>query len=896
MTSSFVLPLEACTDLSLVGGKATGLARLLAQGFHVPCGICVTTDAYHEALRAVGLDAREIWCSAIRAPRVERHRILASCRIAIRESRSPEQLGAVIIQELSRLNQPSSQRWAVRSSATNEDAAVKSFAGLYHTELGVSLERVTCVIQDCWVSLWDEQVMEYHLRAGGREEGPAMAVVIQPVINALAAGVTYSIHPVTGKTDQVMINAVPGLAVALVSGAVIPDQYLLRFDQASDAVTILTRQVAIKGAVLRLGMDGVQDEPLLPDVRNRSSLADEELVALTRLAKRIERTFQHPVDVEWAIDDQGIWLLQARPVTVMASAQGLTQEGCEWSRTNFKETMPELPSPLGLSFLERFMESFLITPYRRLGCRIPSGVSSVQIVHGRPVLNVTLMYSVVGQLRGDTSILAEHMGGESLSRPPKVEPLGLWSMLRAGILISWSIRRAAKQGPRWFAEMKQMAADHSPNLVQGLSLTEVRERMDRLNRRLEENELTFGIAGGVTQCLQAFGFLLPRWLGEGWRGLLNGALQGQAHAISAEQIIRLAALADMARHDARCRALLTAEGWEPSSFRSVLRDTDFLRSFDRYIEDYGHRGMGESDIMSPRFADQPELVLEVLRTQLRTPGSGSPSEIVARQAAVRNDAVRKIKKRFGRRIHRWVIFSWWYRRLCRYFALREANRHHLMYYSLAARSLLLRAGTLFVERGLFHQAEDMFFIRLEEQEQLFSGAPRDWRALIRSRRAERVHNAEVAVPDTLRDGSVESMNERGADAWLGTDRVLRGIPISAGRATGSVRLVRSMADWSRVSAGDILVVAVIDPGMAPLFGIVAGLIAEMGGTLSHGAIIAREYGLPTVANVHGVTSRLKDGDRISLDAERGEIIIQERGGDSSATSASPANHDTSTQG
>ncbi len=290
MTSSLVLQLEACTDLSLVGGKATGLARLLAEGFHVPCGICVTTDAYHEALRAIGLDAREIWCLAVRAAGAERHRILGRCRTAIRESRFPEQMGVVIIQELRRLNQPSCQRWAVRSSATNEDAAVRSFAGLYHTELGVSLEGVTRVIQDCWVSLWDEKLMEYHLRTGGAEEGPAMAVVIQPVIKALAAGVTYSIHPVTGRTDQVTINAVPGLAVALVGGAVMPDQYLMRFDQVSDAVTILSRQVAMKRAAQRLGMDGVQDEPLLLDARNRSSLTDEELIELTRLAKRIERT------------------------------------------------------------------------------------------------------------------------------------------------------------------------------------------------------------------------------------------------------------------------------------------------------------------------------------------------------------------------------------------------------------------------------------------------------------------------------------------------------------------------------------------------------------------------------------------------------------------------------
>ncbi len=228
--------------------------------------------------------------------------------------------------------------------------------------------------------------------------------------------------------------------------------------------------------------------------------------------------------------------------------------------------------------------------------------------------------------------------------------------------------------------------------------------------------------------------LVAARLGEGWQGLLNGALQGQAHAISAEQIIRLAELAEMARDDPRCRALLTAEEWESSSFRGALQDTDFLHSFDRYIEDYGHRGMGESVIMSPRF------VLTSRSWCLRYCAGNSGQREVDRpprswrgrqpfgmtQSGKSRDASAGVfidgsASRGGR-----------LRRLCRYFALREANRHHLMYYSLAARNLLLRAGALFVERGLFDDAEDIFFIRLEEQEQLFSGIPRDWRALLRS--------------------------------------------------------------------------------------------------------------------------------------------------------------------
>jgi len=278
--------------------------------------------------------------------------------------------------------------------------------------------------------------------------------------------------------------------------------------------------------------------------------------------------------------------------------------------------------------------------------------------------------------------------------------------------------------------------------------------------------------------------------------------------------------------------------------------------------------------MSPRFADRPELLLSVLRTQILAPASATSADIPERQAAVRERALAEIRARFGWRIHRWVLFSWWYQRLCRFFALREANRHHLMYYSAAARNLLLRLGEWLVEQGRLSSTEDIFYLTIKERTEWLAGGLRDWRGMIQTRRAERDRHAAISVPDTIRDWKAMV---RGTDAPIpiASSKILRGVPISPGLVVGPVRFVRSMGDWRLVCRGDILVVSVIDPGMAPLLGVASGLVAEMGGTLSHGAIIAREYGLPAIANVSGITTRLKEGDRISLDAERGEIIIQD---------------------
>ena len=877
MNRPLLLPLEACTQPSLVGGKAVGLARLLAGGFPVPSGFCVTTEAYALALRATGFSPAGQWQAALHSAGAERQRILSHCRTIIGNVDIVE-LTAQIVEQARRLDVPLHGLWAVRSSATNEDGSHASFAGVYRTRLGIPLEEMGLAVKDLWLSIWDERVLNYQARSGLNGTPPAMAVVIQPLREARAAGVAYSINPLTGRATQVVINSVAGIAAALVDGRVTPDQYVVEMAENNQPIRICERMVTGQTQALRVTGQGLCEVPLPDDAVGRATLSDGQLFDLARTAKQIEKTFGHPVDLEWLYDGRGLWLLQARPISGLTRSRQLTNDDCEWSRTNFKETMPELPSPLGLSFLELFMERYILAPYRRLGCQIPDGVTSVRTFQGRPYINMTLFHSLIVQLRGDPSPFTEQMGGEVLARVPEAHPLGWFTIVRAAVVKMAEMRKVVRDGPAWFAEMKEMAAEHRADRLRTVSGEDAALRLDAIGQRLDKHELTFGIARGVSQCLQALGDVLPRWLGEDWRALLNGALQGQAAVISAQQIVRLAEIADMVRRDPQATAWFTEEEWDPAEVRRRLDGTDVLRAFNRYLDDYGHRGVGESDPMSPRFADRPELLLAVLRTQILAPTSITPSDILQRQTAVRARALTEIRTRFGWRFHRWVIFSWWYRRLCRFFALREANRHHLMYHSAAARSLLLRMGEWLVERGRLSFQEDIFYLTLEARTALLAGDSTDWREAIQVRRAERDRYAMISVPDTIRNWN-DAVRGTDACSVVASDGIFHGIPISSGQVVGPVRFVRSMEDWSRVSRGDILVVSVIDPGMAPLFGVAAGLVAEMGGTLSHGAIIAREYGLPAVANVRGIITRLKEGDRISLDAERGEIIVQKQAGD-----------------
>jgi len=872
MGPPYILSLEESHDPRLAGGKAMGLSRLIAAGFAVPRGVCITTAVYRDVLAGAGIDPEQVWRRLPQATPEERSRELSRIRDCVMSQAWPAGLPAELERRLAELTQDPDIRWAVRSSATNEDFAHASGAGLYRTSLGLRSSELVRGVYDCWLSLWTDAAVAYAMRAGGERACPLMAVVIQPLLKASTAGVAYSIHPVTGRTSHVVVNAVPGLAASLVSGEVTPDQYVVEVAEGeARPIRIRRRVLARKQQKLLSAPAGVRAERIAHAAQEQSSLSDAQLVELARLSKRIEAALSRPIDLEWVWDAEQLWVVQARPITGVHPSSALTNDECEWTRANLKETMPELPSPLGLSFLERFMDAYIIGPYRRLGCTVPDGLSSVRVLHGRPYLNVTLLYTLVAQLRGNPSFLTEQMGGEPLGVTPPVRPLNGLALARAGLVMLREWRRVAREAPAHFAAMKQMAETYQPIHIQNPSATELTGALDRLADWLGRHEMTFGIVGGVAQSLQAMGTLLPGWLGADWRELLNASLQGQGSVISAQHILRLAELAEVASDEAVVRRWFLSEEWEAPAFREALAGTRFLRRFDDYLADYGHRAVGESDIMSPRIADQPDAVLVLLRTQLGAGKGAPPGAVTAQQSRRRQEALAEIHRRFGWRLHRGVIFRWWYRRLSRFCALREANRHHLLYYSTAVRHLLLQLGERLVEQGVLAQRDDLFFLTVEEQALVSQGGQRDWQRLAQERREEWMRHHRLQVPDTIRDWELVLAQGLTLPEGGASDGRLGGIAVSAGTATGPVRILRSTDDWQRVRPGDILVVPVIDPGMAPLFGIASGLIAELGGTLSHGAIIAREYGLPVLVNVPYAMSRLREDELVEIVSATGTI-------------------------
>ncbi|MBI5855922.1 MAG: hypothetical protein HZB35_12000 [Nitrospirae bacterium] len=880
MPEPLILPLPDCSDPRLVGGKAAGLGALLRLGFQVPPGICVTTEAVRLAIRAIAFDAEAAWARLVTAGPTDRVQWLHEYQQQMDQLAVPPQVLYELDDALQtlELNWPGSRVnwWAVRSSAIDEDGPRLSLAGTYRSRLGLLREEIASAICTVWASCWTLSALTRACDA----RLPTMAVLIQPLLAARAAGVAFSCHPVTGEPHVVVVNAVPGLAEPLVNGTVTPDSFLIDVPPAQPAPTVRQCAISEKSAARVVTEQGLVDHALSPSRRAAPSLDEADVLMLAQLVKQVAARLRTDVDVEWAQDETALWLLQARAIAPHSVRTGLSDATSTWSRANFKETMPDLPSPLGLAFLEEFMEHGILRHYHALGCQIPAGTSSFRIVAGRPYINVSLFQSFISQLRGDPRLVTEQMGGEGAPTPHGPAPLPWRKVARAGLLMEAKIRRAAWRAEGWFREMKDMARvpqDADPTLP---SPAAVLQQLSAINQRLRERDLTFAIVGGVSQAFMVLGLLLERRLGLEWRAQLNASLQGSGTVISANQIHRLAVLAETARQEPPARAFILAAPWHPQGFRAALAGTTFLTKFDAYLHDYGHRGLAESDVASPRFADIPEYVLGVIRAQLLAPSPHSAEDRAQVTAMKRRAALDDIRQRFGRRRHEWIFFRWWHRRLDRFLALREANRHHLMYFSAAARRLELRLADHFVATGRLNHRDDLFFLLPDEIRLLAEGTGLRSQEWVAQRRAEGDRFARETPPDVIRglgeltQASADHDAQQPEPKSLGV--LLRGLPIGAGVGEGPVRLVLTPADAGTVQRGDVIVTPVIDPGLAPVFGLAAGLVAEMGGVLSHGAIIAREYGLPTVANVPGATHLLRDGDHVIVDGGRGEVRRDER--------------------
>jgi pyruvate,water dikinase len=811
------------TDTDAVGGKGLSLGLLAAAGLPVPPGFCLTTSA-HRRLRGQSLHHDPTLVAAVAA--------------AYRE------LGAGPV--------------AVRSSATAEDGAVTSFAGQQETILGVEGTDELCrAIERCWASLGSDRAVAYR-RHQGVAADMAMAVVVQRLVPAEVAGVLFTRDPLGPSGTQMLVEASWGLGETVVSGRAQPD----RFHLDRQTGRVLDRHVAVK--TVQRTRHG--EEPVPTERQSVPCLDEPQLAALAELGRAVEAFFQGPRDVEWALAGGQFWLLQARPITaggpaqreqvrceeIAALAARAEPDGTVWSRFNLSEVLPE-PTPMTWEIVRRYYmagKGGFGLMYRDLGYEPDPSLDEegvFDLVCGRPYCNLSRECRLHGR-----HLPFEHPFAALKADPrralyptPIVNPrrLRLSSLFLMPVLLPRLLWQQLAGGLRRQALLKHFP-DHFRAEVAPAFQRESRQAGEQDLAALDDNALLGTLDHWARRTLVQFSrdSLKPTALA----AISLARLEHNLAVVLGRERAR-----DMAR-DLVMGVRPDAEADMPSAIRDLAAGK---LSRGEFLERFGHRGPDEMELSAPRWAEAPDRLErpgregEAPAEPERSGSAGASSSPQERLAAIPRLAPfqRDLLLEEVRGLHACL-------------ALRETAKHYLMFgYALVRRVLLEldRRGRL--QGGIF-------FLTPDELPRLVAGE--DLSAVITQRRRRRSVALGLEVPPVLFSDDLEAIGRpiplEGGDHW-------QGVPLSAGVAEAPALVLEHPHAEAAPAEGYILVCPSTDPAWVPLFVRARGLVMETGGVLSHGAIVAREFGLPAVAGLPGVLRNIRTGQRVRVDGGRGTV-------------------------
>jgi phosphohistidine swiveling domain-containing protein len=812
-----------------IGNKAASLVQLHRAGFRVPRGVCITTEAFRAWRTGGGVSA---------------------------------QLKASLFEAYGKLSGP----LAVRSSSPAEDREDASFAGQYATLLGIrTVDALIAAVEECWRSASSSASIAYrrdHEDAGDVE----MAVLIQELVNATAAGVMFTMNPVSDRVDEIVINANFGLGDSVVSGRAEPDTFVL--DKGS-AKTIDTR-LGTKRVVTRQGSERAEEFKLDEIEREKFSLNDRQLRELWDAAKRLEAHFDAPVDSEWAFIDDTLYMLQARPVTTGMAAyysslldtwardRGLINDrNAVWSRGSVLSGLRV--SPLYYSEMSAFFAD-LFADIARLHDSPPGKEQLFRYYNGFTYTNAAFY---------------------STSDPPgAVRPEGPLSKIwRSNLKIALRHPRTlafwcnidyynAKWQKEWLPGIRKQRPDFAT-----ATCGQIREFIEYLETQRRERSIVAGLAVGYApNLLGLLMYLLHRWLpeapGETLGVLTSGLPDSLTHAENAELWI----LSQKAGALPEVRSAVIVGRIE--SIDSVVSGREYLAKVDGFRARHAHRGSSDRDIFQARWGDDRAILLRQVGVMLGLGQNADPEAAHKRAAHRRVETEQEIlgslkQKRFGaikRRLFLRVLRS-----AQRYTIHRDNQRHTFEPYFLELRHAYRAIGAQFAAKGALTQQDDIFFLAKDEIyayiDAKLSGASVMRRAMWRKGWWYQVTKTE---PPAFIRGNQPYVPDA---APMSTKSDLEGSGGAPGVVTGTVRLIDSLQQLSLIKPGEILVTHAIDPAWTPVFGIIGGVISVEGGMLAHAAVLGREYGLPVVVGAAQATARLKDGDVVQINGTTGAVVI-----------------------
>lgn len=905
---ALAIPLQAATDVSTSGQKAVNLGRLLRHGLRVPEGFVIPNAAFTMFL---SLARAADWLDAILSEtRMDDPKSFeeAAGRIAhrLQDVDLPDPVADAVQAELR--SWPEDRRAAVRSSAVGEDGQHASFAGQLDSFLDLDgVDSILEALRRCWISYWSGRTQFYQQSRGCALRG--MGVLVQQYIPAVCSGVVFTSAGAAARSRSIVVELVPGACDGLVSGRLTPDR--IEIDGASGCWTHhKAPESQWKGA-----WNGRELSRLVPQ--------------LIGIAQEVSAVFDGPQDIEWCLDEhQCLYVLQARPVTapMFSREAGCATSGavlgagsdrsCVWTNANVNENFPQPLSPLLYSIARdgyyhyfRNLGLAIGIPRRRVDAMEPQLRQIIGVHGGRMYYNLTNIHAALQAAPGgkllsqafDRFVGAEsEAAGADVDVPRSNRRFGqraraLPALLNLALRAAWQFASVRRQLAAFEATVDDFAGRTRPETFDDLTLAELAELFREFHHIRCHQWLGGSLADASTViCYGALYKLLeasiPR---DEVNSIQNALLQGLDEVVSSRQVEELWKLAELVRSQAALRALFQGSASDiQTALQSDSRYAEFHDAFGKYLQDWGFRCSGELLLTVPSFQEQPELLLEILRTCAAAEGS-SPFELLQKQRANRLRMTLEVHQRLRRqRWSRWSPWprrSWLFRRLLRQtqgsIALRERARLKQSLLYSRCRRIALAIGHRLTDQRVLEAPVQIFSLTHQEIDDLLTGSalyPYSVREMVEQRREAHEQLADMQCPDhfTLPSGDYWPLTTdttraepRSAQTDGSTKDVLTGTCASPGNASGRVAVLESVHELHRLQSGDILVARQTDPGWAPVFCLIRGLILERGGMLSHGAILAREYGIPTVVGVNDATERIPHGAHVSLHADVGEVLL-----------------------
>ncbi|WP_431776942.1 rifamycin-inactivating phosphotransferase [Streptomyces cucumeris] len=864
MIEQYVCDLQEVDEaqLAVVGGKGAhlgGLSRI--DGIRVPAGFCVTTEAFRRVMAeaAPSIDDRLDQLSRVNPEDREVIRTLsAQIRRTIEGITIPGDLAAAITGALAQAGEQAA--YAVRSSATAEDLPTASFAGQQDTYLNVvGEEAIRRHISRCWASLFTERAVTYRRRNGIDHRTVQMAVVVQQMVFPQVSGILFTADPVTGNRKVATVDAGFGLGEALVSGLVNPDVFTVRQGE------VVTKTIAAKQrAIHALPTGGTQEVAIDAQRQEQPTLTDAQVVQLVELGRRIEAHFGRPQDIEWCLADDGFQIVQSRPITTLFPIpEAGDEENHLYVSVGHQQMMTDPMKPLGLSM----WQLTAMVPMHEAGGRLfvdvtrrlasPASRAALLDIMGRGDPLVRDALETVLDRDGFVPSLPDvSPGGPPPGGPPapiETDPAVVTELIERSRVSIAALEREirTKSGPALFDFLLEAFGEHKRALSDPLSMQAIMAGMEAtwwLNDTLQE------------------------WLGE--KNAADTLTLSAPDNITSEMGLALLDVADVIRPHPELVAFL--QGVEDDGFLDELAKlpggAEARDAIEDYLARYGMRCVGEIDITRPRWRESPTTLVPVILDNVRNfePGAAERHFERGRQKALKKeqevlqrlralpDGDRKADetKRMIDRVRTFIGYREYpkYGIVSRYFVYKRA---------------LMEEAERLVRAEVVAEREDVFYLTFQEFHDVVRSHQVDLRLIQQRKEVFRSYHALTPPRVLTSDGEALTGAYRRDDVPAGA---LVGLPVSTGTVEGRARVILDLAE-ADLEAGDILVTTFTDPSWSPLFVGIAGLVTEVGGLMTHGAVIAREYGLPAVVGVEQATRLIRDGQRIRVHGTDGYIEI-----------------------